>query len=145
MGIYDKINNVKTAPKRGYFSAGNYKVSIIKVITKTKLDGGNAFIGECKVLESDNPEVPVGSQQSFYRDLNSKFPDMVLKQIAGFVLAACEARDGAEAPEGVSDELMDHVCSEENPLAGAKLNVRAIEKVSKKNTKYLEINFYPAN
>lgn len=144
MGIFKKLEGLDVKPTRGYFGEGNATIKLEKMFIKEKRDGGEAFIAEFKVLDSESGSMVQGSNQSFYRELAGKFPELALKQIYRLVEACCEAVDGEDAP-AITEELMEKVCGEDNPLAGAKLNVVGTKKTSQKGKDYLDLQFYPIN
>ena len=51
---------------------GRYQVEIVRCLLIDTQAGTRAFIGEYKVLATDNPSVSVGTEGSFYKETSSK-------------------------------------------------------------------------
>ena len=140
MSVFSEIGKFNRV-ERGYFSADSaFKVTaeIERVLLKDNRDGSKAFIAELKVLESDNEAIEKGSNQSIYENLNSKYPDMVMKKIHSFVLASL---GGGNKASEITPEVMDEIVGEDNPLAGQKVIVVGTPSVSKAGKNYLRKDF----
>jgi len=143
MSVFSAIGKFNKT-KRGYFSAEDafcVTAEIERVFVKENRDGGQAFIAECKVLESNNDAIPAGSNHSIYENLNSKWPELALKKIHSFVLAAL---GGGNKVEEITEEVMEEICGEENPLAGAKVVIQGEPAVSKAGKNFCKKDFLPA-
>ena len=67
-----------TVSENGEFiKPGNYKFQLEKVCFITPRGGGEAFIAEFKVLESDNPFHQVGTKATFYQKMNDSAPGAI--------------------------------------------------------------------
>ena len=141
MGIFKNLEGLEVKPSYGYLVVGSATIQLEKMFIKEKRDGGQAFITEFKVLESDTSDMPVGSIRSFYKPLPGPFPELTMKSIHRLVSACCEAFDG-ERPD-ITEELMEKVCGEDNPLAGVKLNYVGTGEVSRNNKPYIDQQLYP--
>jgi hypothetical protein len=86
MGKYDKIETAEVTKTGQYFKPGNYRVRILAVkdVTSRK-DGKNYTIIETRVLQSNNVEIPVGSEKSHVIEMSNVMAFPNLKQ---FISAA---------------------------------------------------------
>jgi hypothetical protein len=86
MSIYDKIKEAQVSKSGQYFKPGNYAVRI-KACKLVKSQAGPAktfFVIECEVRQSDNPDIPVGSERSQVIDMGKV---MALPNIKQFMAA----------------------------------------------------------
>jgi len=105
------------------FKPGNYVVEVSRFFKKTSQKGERFVIAECKVLESDNGEVKVGDMRSWLQGLQFKSAGhrmMGLRAIGTFAMAALDAGgdDG-----GMTEENMEQMLGDSNPLRGHKLKI----------------------
>ena len=143
MSVFSEIGKFNKVT-RGYFSAEDafsVTAEIERVFVKENRDGSNAFIAECKVLESNNEAIPAGSSHSVYENLNSKWPDMAMQKVHSFVLAAL---GGGNKAEEITEDVMNDICGEENPLSGAKVVVQGVPAVAKSGKTFCKKEFLPA-
>lgn len=143
MGLWDGISNKDMNEARStkggvYFKPGNYVVRVHRckeLVTRAK---DEAFIAECEVLDSDNPECAVGQRPALYIEKNSAYPTLWLGNVMDFVRAAMASmavQNGDEAPPPESIELTKEVAEavtgEDNLLAGSILMVHAYNTKTK--------------
>lgn len=87
MSVYDKIKETQVSKSGQYFKPGNYKVRI-KACKLIKSQAGAAkmfFVVECDVLQSDNPEILVGSERSQVVPMDGKMALPNIKQLVSAV------------------------------------------------------------
>lgn len=141
MGLWDNVSNKDMNDARStkggvYFKPGNYVVRVLRckeLVTRAK---DEAFIAECEVLDSDNPECPVGQRPALYIEKNDAYPTLWLGNVMDFVRAGMSSmavQAGDEAPEKIelTKEIAEAVTGEENLLAGVILLVHAYNTVTK--------------
>jgi len=138
-GIEKQKVDVRPPKENSYFVPGNYKAEILASKLVERKDGSKVFVGELRILESDNEDVKVGDEKSYFQTFVIR--DMAQKNIAQYIISALGGgRDAAE----VTEEVCDQVVSDKNPLAGKHIGVRAFSKVSAKTGKeYVNLAFYP--
>lgn len=90
-GWYDRIQQAKVGGGGAKFLPGNY-ILVVEDVKEHK--GGNNpafpdvfFIVETKVLQSDNPQLPVGMAASQVIKLNGPFPETALGDVKAFCAA----------------------------------------------------------
>lgn len=80
MGKYDQISSAKVAKTGQYFKPGKYKVRVqaVKDVNSQQNGNKNYTVVECVVVESNNPEVPVGAERSQVIDMTNVmgFPNL---------------------------------------------------------------------
>lgn len=126
--MFDGIEDAKVGQGGVYFLPGRYKVEVDKVFTMQSRKREDLFIAETTILESDNAERKPGTKCSWI--VNFKH-DAALGNIKGFI-AACNGIDPADEA-AVNAEVTEDVCEfavdeKENPLAGSKLDLTAVQK-----------------
>ena len=122
MGLFSGIESAKVGAGGVYFLAGLYKVRIVKVTTINSRKKDDLFIVEAKILESDNKDRKVGSSCSWVVNLKQ---DAALGNIKGFVAAAngIDPTDEDTVNKEVTEEAVEYVCSDDNPLKDVELNL----------------------
>jgi hypothetical protein len=140
MGNYSGIGDAKVFKGGGqYFKPGRYKVAIQAVKWVNAAVGGKQFtVIETKVLESNNPEVPVGCERSQVIDMIGV---MGLPTVKAFV-AAVSGFDGTVSSlnsdverywAGITGETRDFagvcdlIASDVNPLSDEVMDLECIE------------------
>jgi hypothetical protein len=137
MGIFDGIENViaeGTSSLRQYFEPGNYTVTIERVFLHEKrLGGGKLFIVETKVIESDNPNIKPGEQRNWVQSLALPY---ALPRIKAFIGAALELTSSSNQP--ITTAICEFAISSKNPLAGNKLKLSCIGKITSKGKVFVQ-------
>lgn len=66
MGMFDGIEDAQVSKSGQYFKPGSYRVKIkaVKGQESSATPGKHFFIVETEVLESSNPDIPVGNERS---------------------------------------------------------------------------------
>lgn len=101
MGKYDKLADAQVSKTGQYFDVGNYRVKILAVkdVESTKGGNKNYTVIETRVVESNNPKIPVGSERSQVIDMGNV---MGLPNLKAFVAAA----SGVDATmDSVNDDI----------------------------------------
>jgi len=127
MGLFDGIENAKVGQGGVYFLPGKYQVELDKVFAMQSRKREDLFIAECMILESDNSERKPGTKASWI--VNFKH-DAALGNIKGF-LAACNGIDPADqvkVDEEITSDVCEYAVDDENPLAGTRVNLVAVQK-----------------
>lgn len=133
MGMFDGINEAKTATERAYFKEGAYRVEVetVSSISADKsFKGKNSFIIQGKILESTNPECPPGSSAGQVitwapGNAQSQPTQMAFGNVRQFL----EAAMGEEVAN--IQEAADLVTTSANPLRGMVLGLRCQSQSTK--------------
>ncbi len=143
LGYWDRVKGNALNEARGtqgglYFKPGNYLVQVqyCKMI-KTQQQH-EAFVAEFKIVATDqnDPNLQVGAEPSYFVDMDGKYPDLALGNVADFIragLVAASHQAGDEAVPSVDDielttDIGKAVTGEENLLAGTFLHAYAFNK-----------------
>ena len=145
MGIYANIGNSDIQAGRNaklpYLGEGDYEV-ILETIRKGErnVDGRDFFAIEFTIHKSNNANFETGTKATVLFVAN-KFPKYFLQDVKGFVVAATNSSDG-----DVTEEVIDYVSGEDQPLAGTQLSVYAWDKVSESTGKpFTNFSFSPVS
>lgn len=147
MGLWDRVQDQDIKTARGtrggvYFKPGNYTAQIVRCKEIETRGKDVAFIAEFEIVESDNPECPVGYRPSFYVADDPEYPTMALGNIMDFLRAGLASLATAQGdpidPEDVQvdKEIAESSTGEENLLAGAFVRVYAYNKPTRKGNDY---------
>jgi hypothetical protein len=136
--MFGKVNDAESSKGGYYFKDGTYRVKLQRVFQKEKRGGKvNYLIVETEILESNNPERPVGTKPSvMYGDDKDATPGNI-KGFMGVGVAAMSCLDGlAMTPTQAEKEYLsgdagkvEKFCEElveEGALAGLELMVEAV-------------------
>ena len=126
-GLFDDIKNAKYA-ESVYFLPGKYRVEVQACKSGTTRKRENYFLVECKILESTNPDRPVGSKATHFITLKVDTP--ALAEVKRFVSIATDTPE-----EEVDSAGVEMLVSEEQPLRGKVLNVSVVNVKSNKTGK----------
>lgn len=128
MGLFQGMESAQVGQGGIYFTPGKYLVEVVKCFCLRSRKREDLFIVEFLIHESDSPDRGVGTKASWVVNFKQ---DAALGNIKGF-LAACNGIDPdntemvtAEITEEVSEYAVDE---EENPLAGTKVRLVAVNK-----------------
>jgi hypothetical protein len=122
--IFDGIQKTELSSRMPFFAPGKYRVKILGVhLRPRRADGVNMFIVETEILESNNEELPEGSNAA---QLIKCAGDMWLGNVKRFAMAAAgiAANDMKRAEEEVTPETIEMIVSEEQPLVGLELDLK---------------------
>lgn len=134
MKAFKRLDKVELKVRHEYMKEGRFVVEINRLKESETKDGREIFVLEGTVLESSNPETPVGALVQFLETF--KFPekgDMRVKQL----LAA--ANDGND----VNQKTAEAAVSEDQPFAGKKIRIVTELKSTKNGGTFTEHFFYP--
>ena len=138
MGIFAGIENVEVRKNTKYVTPGKYKCTVEAIRQGlTNEENKPYFVAELKVVESNNIEdFPVGSTMA-WMTMVKKFKSYFLKDVKNFVATAT----GSDMDE-VTEEVVELVSGEEQPLTGILLEVIAYEGENKTSGKrFTETDF----
>jgi hypothetical protein len=146
MGIYSDIGTAKGTEGGVYFKPGIYRAQIQRCKQTETRKGKPFFVAEFKILQSNNPERPVGSSVSFMVMFDLSDKEMFRLQqgnVADFMrpgLAAyAKQKKGVTLkPEEVQldEPTADTISGVENLLAGVIVDVEAFNKPTKAGTDF---------
>ena len=128
--MFAGIEEVTVKERSSYFEAGNY-VGVIQAVKqgRTNQEDKPYFVAEFKLVESDNPNLRVGSLVAWMTMLN-KYKRYFLEEVKGFVAAATDS-----APEDVTEEVVEFVTGEDQPLVGNFMRIDCREEVNRNSGK----------
>ena len=137
MSMFAGIAEVDVKKKNRYIEPGNYVVEISAVKSGTKNQTAQPyFVAELDIIESDNPDFAPGDTVTWMTMVH-QYRRYFLEQVKGFVATTMDAH-----PEEVTEEVMEYVVGEDQPLVGKKLSVRAFLGTNQKTGKtYCESEF----
>lgn len=126
-----------------YLADGAYLLEVESIEVKTKRAGGEYFVAEFKILESNNPLRPVNSRTSFYVDLSSADRDIIKLRfrditefLTGFGLSVADVQKGLAHAPGKPEEA--EITGTRQDLTGALIRFVGTETTSKKGKKFLQ-------
>lgn len=138
MGIFDGIGKAQYFESGKYLQPGLYLVDIQRVKqAKTRMNRP-FFVAEMKIVEaSDVKEFPVGTDASWMVMLDH---DAALGNIKHFISVA----SGTKLDEITEQDAEDAV-SEQNPLAGIRLRVMAVNVKTRAGKDFTRVKFMSAS
>jgi hypothetical protein len=139
MGKFSEINKHSQAGGGNWWKPGNYRARISSVKFQNGFKG-EAYIIECEVLRSSNPDIKIGETRSQVIKLDK---ESALGNIASF-LRVCQAiltGEGLDNPEALKVDESDVIDSygADQPLVGVEIDVNAIDIMTKKGTPFTKI------
>lgn len=119
---FAKLKEAQPNTKSAYFQPGFYKVQIEKVLVKTsQTDGSLFFIVECKVLESKNSPIHVGTQCAQAIKITGNLSAM--SNIKGFLAGALGLdKNDAEEMQTIDADMLESLVESE-AMNGLVLNL----------------------
>ena len=123
--IFAGIEEVNVKQRSRYVAAGNYEgeVQAIKY-GRTNQDDRPYFVCEVKVLKSDNPDFKEGSVMTWMTMVH-KYKHYFLEEVKGFVAAVTDS-----TADEVTEEVVEFVTGEDQPLAGTRVGVHAWDETN---------------
>jgi hypothetical protein len=120
MGMFAGIEEVTVKQRSRYVEPGEYiaKISAVKK-GRTKQEEKSYFVVELEVEESTNPDFAAGDQVTWMTMVN-KYKHYFLEEVKGFVATATDSR-----PDEVTEEVVEFVTGEDQPLVGKILKIQA--------------------
>lgn len=154
MGRYDGLSGAVASKGGVYMKPGKYRVRLSAVKDIVGQLGVPWTVVEFSILESNNPEVPVGSDRSWVVDM-SPGNVMGLPNIKGF-LAAVSGVDGT-LDDGTSrivaywrdktgvqntvETIMGQYVVKENILEGTEMDLECVEITTKAGNPFTKFNW----
>ncbi len=137
MGLFGKIKDAKSNGGGIYFLPGTYALECrANKVGKTR-EGREFFVCEFTILESSNPERPVGTSVSMMVMLD-KYIETALGNVKGYIAALYDVPE-----EEVDEAGVELLVSAENPGAGLKVRAVASNTKTKKGTDFTKVQFGP--
>ena len=136
MGVFGGIKEAKYSEGGVYVKQGVYKLCVTackQIVTRKKQD---AFVAEFLILESSNPERPVGSAMSWMVIAQPDTP--WLGNIKQFLMTVLETEE-----EKIDESVCEFVVSAENPLKDREVRLSAIDIKTKKNADFTKCKYMP--
>lgn len=138
MGLFGKIGTAKSNSGGIFFLPGKYALECrVNKTGKTREGDRPFFVAEFTILESSNPERPVGTAVSFMVMMD-KYLETALGNIKGYVAALF----------GIAEDLVDEsgveaLISADNPGAGLKVRAVASNTKTKKGGDFTKVVWEP--
>lgn len=146
---WSRIKDAQVFGRGQYLKPGNYKLRVLKMFTIRTRKKGDAFIVDFEVIESDNPEIKVGSTRNWYQGLGDE--DIAFPAIKEFMLRlfGFEEDEGDEEFEDSLDELLETCADdkwkneedEDHPLHGKTIAVECYMKETQKGNPFTVHNW----
>jgi len=137
MGLFDKIKDAKSNGGGVYFLPGSYALECRANKTGKTREGRAFFVAEFTILESTNPERPVGTSVSLMVMLD-KYIETALGNIKGYMAALMDI------PEVEVDEAgVEAMIAADNPGAGMKVRATASNTKTKAGKDFTKVQFDP--
>ncbi len=137
MGLFGKIKEAKSSGGGIFFLPGKYALECRANKTGNTREGRPFFVAEFTILESTNPERPVGTSVSLMVMLD-KYIETALGNVKGYVAALFDI------PEAEVDEAgVESLVSAENPGAGMKVRAVASNTKTKAQKDFTKVEFEP--
>lgn len=124
MGLWAGLNAATVFENGVYFGTGIFDVEIVRCLSKQTQKSGLAFIVECEVLTSTNPEHPAGSKRTWFQSM--KNTNVGFGAVAGFLLAVFGLENNTARKQDFFPYLelfMGRVTGPENVLSGVVVHV----------------------
>lgn len=124
MGRFTAINQAQVSAGGVYFLPGSYVTEILRVFVMKNWKGDEFFIAECKILDSDNSERPVGSKASMVVNMDNV---SAMGNIKAFLAAASgiDPKNSVRVNAEITEEIAEIAVAEGNPFAGTVLELDA--------------------
>lgn len=123
--LWAGLNVAPTFEGGTYLGPGVFDVQVDRCLLKQTQKSGIGFIAELTVLESSNPDHPVGVQRGWFQKMNTA-PS--LPAVKAFLLAVLgiDTDDAAKVADvsGKLETLMPRIAGAENILAGWRVHVQ---------------------
>lgn len=127
-GLFDTIKDAHYA-ENVFFLPGRYRVEVQACKSGTTRKKADYFLVECKILQSTNPDRPVGSKATHFITLK---PDTAaLAEVKRFVSVATDTPEKEVDAAGV-----EMLVSDEQPLRGKVLDVTVVNVKTKTGGDY---------
>lgn len=139
MSVFDGIEHVTAegTSNRRYFEEGSYVVTIDRVhLYERRLGGGQLFIVETTVNESDNPRIKAGEQRNWVQSfaLPSALPR--IKAFIGAALGLCPSSQLKEINKQITSVLCNQAVSQENSLQGKRLRLKCHNNLTRNGKEF---------
>lgn len=138
--FYSGISEKKVAKTGSYFKPGTYRVTILAVKEVKGQKNRNFFVIETKVLQSNNPEVPVGAERSQVIPFDNVMALVNIKQfiaaVSGVDATLDDVNERVEAywanlhPKGEVlpfEEIVSQMVVGANALADVEMGLECVE------------------
>lgn len=140
MGVFGKIKDAKPSQGGVYILPGVYKVQVQACKAGQARDGRDFFVAELLVLESDNPDRPVGCSMSWMQMVDKRYEETALGNIKTFISVL------TQTPSHEVDEAgVELIVSAANPCAGMMIKASAVNITTKKGDPFTKVTWLPAS
>ena len=118
-----------------YVLPGVYKCRINRVVSKDSRQSGTGFIVELNILESDNPDRPVGTDMSW--TTWNKFESFLGN------VKRCICQLTGEEEKNIDEESVVDVLADDQPLAGMEVIVKGVNTKTRAGKDFCVVDFEP--
>lgn len=126
MGIFSGIEKAKATEGGVYVLPGVYRFRILALKQGRARAGWNFFVAEFLVLESSNPDRPVGSVCSWMVKMDPANLETALGNIKRFASIATDT-----AVDLIDEPGLEMLTSAENPCAGVDIRCSAVNTLTR--------------
>ncbi len=139
MGVFAKMKEVSASQGGVYVIPGVYSLEVDCLKVGKSRAGRDFFVAEFFVLESTNPERPVGCKMSWMVTLDPSYLETSLGNIKSFlsVLTSSPTHE-------VDEAAVEMAVSAANPCAGMKIKASAVNTKTKKGGDFTKVTWIPA-
>ncbi len=137
MGLFGNIASAKSSGGGVYFLPGSYALECRANKSGKTREGRAFFVCEFTILESSNPERPVGTSVSMMVMLD-KHLETALGNIKGYVAALFDVPE-----ESVDEAGVESLIAADNPGAGMKVRAVASNIKTRAKTDFTKVQFEP--
>ena len=134
MGLFTGIDKASYSENGVFFVPGNYVVEVLKLKAGTTRKKIDFFLAECRILQSSNPERPVGSKATWFVSI---IPDTsALGSIKNFIAIANDVDE-----KDVDDLSAEMVVSDAQPIAGTFLRATATNLKTRAGNDFTKVSW----
>jgi hypothetical protein len=153
MGVFSNIKEAHGTRGGLYLKPGKYTLQVLRCKLIESFRKDPTFVAELRVVTSeknseDEPLAP-GSEPSFVINMNGKFPELALGNVADFMragLASLADQHNESRPSDISGVEVDEavasaVSGEDNLLAGVYVTANAFNKKTREGNDFTRITW----
>lgn len=134
MGLFSGIDKASYSENGVFFLPGNFVVEVLKCKSGTTRKKVDFFLAEVRILQSSNPERPVGSKVTWFVSI---VPDTsALGNIKNFIAVASDIDE-----KEVDDAGAEMVVSDAQPLNGTLLRASAVNLKTRADRDFTKVSW----
>lgn len=134
MGLFTGIDKASYSENGVFFVPGNYVVEILKCKSGTTRKKVDFFLAEARILQSSNPDRPVGSRATWF--VSIILDTSALGNIKNFIAVASDIDE-----KEVDDAGAEMVVSDAQPLNGTILRATAVNLKTRAGKDFTKVSW----